>query len=122
MPYARPDMQQASPPSGSPVHLSILGTAAIPLGHEVELVTYVKPKRGFLANVLKYDVLTDLNTGVVYMPFFDVGQAPPWEEADVEVERRVRGRVMRCHVQTMTHADGTAVTRLLLDAGPLAHG
>lgn len=108
-------MHQARSSAVAPVSVFILGTAAIPRGHEVEFVTYVKPARGFLSVKITYAVLTDLVTGVVYTPWVNEGETPPWDAEDVEIEERVRGRVLQCHVQTMTHADGTAGTRLLVD-------
>ncbi|MCY0992285.1 hypothetical protein OV203_34425 [Nannocystis sp. ILAH1] len=113
-------MQQAWSSAVAPVSVFILGTAAIPRGHEIEFVIYVKPARGFLSVEAKYTVLTDRVTGVVYTPWVNEGETPPWHAEDVEIEARVQGRVLQCHVQTMTHADGTAGTRLLVDvsSGP----
>ncbi|WP_434415842.1 hypothetical protein [Nannocystis pusilla] len=113
-------MQHARSSAAAPVSVFILGTAAIPRGHEIEFVTYVKPARGFLSVEVKYAVLTDRVTGVVYMPWVNEGETPPWQAEDVEIEERVRGRVLQCNVQTMINADGTAGTRLLVDvsSGP----
>lgn len=111
-------MQQARSSATSPVSVFITGTAAIPRGHEVEFVTYARPAKGLLRARATYAVLTDLTTGVLYTPWVNAGETPPWQDEDVEIEERVRGRVVQCHVQTMTHADGTAGTRLLVDVGP----
>jgi hypothetical protein len=111
-------MQQARS-SADPVSLFIPGTAAIPRGHEVELVTYARVLKSLFGNVKEtFLVLTDLVTGVMYTPWVNENDTPPWEEDDVSIEARVRGRVLRCQVQTMTNADGTAWTRLLVDADP----
>lgn len=104
-------------------NIFIMGTAAIPMGHEIEFVTYTKTSRALLmSQTTTYQVLTDLVTGVVYMPWVNEGLSPPWEEDDVEVESRLRGRVVRCLVQTMSHADGTAATKLLVEVSPTNPG
>ncbi|MDC0716095.1 hypothetical protein [Nannocystis bainbridge] len=113
---ARAAMNASAPRTKDLRNLFIMGTAAIPVGHEIECVTYTKTSKVLLmTHTAKYQLLTDLVTGVVYMPWVNEGDTPPWEEDDVEVESRVRGRVVQCLVQTMTHADGTAGTRLLVE-------
>lgn len=105
--------------SADPVSIFIPGTAAIPRGHEVELVTYAKTTRSFLGDITQtWPILTDLVTGVIYTPWINQNEAPQWEAEDVSIASRVRGRVLRCQVQTMANADGTAWTRLLVDADP----
>jgi len=100
------------------VSVFIPGTAAIPRGHDVELVTYARTSKTFFGGVKEtFPVLTDLVTGVMYTPWVNDGDTPRWEEADVSVESRVPGRALRCQVQTMANADGAAWTRLLVDAG-----
>jgi hypothetical protein len=108
-------MQQARPSADPPMSLFIPGAAAIPRGHEVELVTYAR--KAFFGVKETFLVLTDLVTGVMYTPWVDDGDTPRWEEDNVSVESRVRGRVLRCQVQTMAHADAKTWTRLLVDAG-----
>ena len=111
-----PAMSSSPPRPSSPETHYFVGAAAIAVGHEVEFVTYKKTNRLLLmSHSITYEVLTDLGTGVVYTPWVDDGETPAWEEKDVVVESRVRGRVVQCRVQTMTHGDGLTRTRLLLD-------
>lgn len=96
--------------------ITLLGTRAIPIGHEVELTTYVRGSDGLLLSARRDELLTDLTTGVRYTPWRPDGDGPaPWERADARVEARVRGRVLACTIEVGGDASRT---RLLLDTSP----
>lgn len=100
-----------TPPSQQLV--TFAGTAAIPIGHEIEFFSYL---RGGALFTGRYDVLTDLTTGIRYTPMHDSSLAQQrWEEPTARVERHVRGRVLAC---TIENNGEWSRTTLLVDATP----